>query len=387
MAASVTAEVDERTVLSRSALAAIATVFLLIGMVASAYGPLLGFLAHRFAVTLPIAGGVLSAHFAGALIGVLGSMRVMERFPNRHMVVAALAFLGLGCAVVTVAPTWPVLLVAVFVVGVGFGALDIGLNQLVAHSAGARRTAVLNMLNGSFGIGAVLGPILVTVLGEHHFALLYAGVAALAVGLIPEAHRIPGRLPVLSRTATAGRPNGLVLMFVLGFALYVGTEAGVGGWATSHLEWVGLGSASAAALTSGFWLALGLGRLFVALLPSRIPDSAIVTTASALGALALLAAVSGRAAPIAYVVAGFVIAPIFPTGLVWLARLLPGDARATSWLFPGAMLGGALIPAVVGVVIARTGLGGAPVVLSAVALGTFVAFALARLSSSRQPSH
>jgi FHS family glucose/mannose:H+ symporter-like MFS transporter len=357
----------------------------LIGTVVSAYGPLLQYLAHRFGVSLPVAGEVLSAHFAGALIGVLGSMRVMERFPNRHMLVTALGSLGLGCALVALAPTWPVLLAAVFVVGVGFGALDIGLNQLVAHSAGARRTAVLNMLNGSFGIGAVLGPILVTLLGEHHFTLLYAGGAVLALGLIPEGLRIPGRLPVAPR-ATAGRPNALILIFVLAFALYVGTEAGVGGWATSHLESVGLGSASAAALTSGFWLALGLGRLLVALLPSRVPEWAIVTTASALGALALLAAVSGRAAPIAYVVAGLVIAPIFPTGIVWLAKLLPGDARATSWLFPGAMLGGALIPAAIGVVVARTGLGGAPVVLSAVALGAFLAFAFARLLSSRQPS-
>jgi FHS family glucose/mannose:H+ symporter-like MFS transporter len=375
---------DQRTVLSRAALAAIAAAFLLIGVVASAYGPMLGFLAHRFAVTLPIAGGVLSAHFAGALVGVLGSMRAMERFPNRHMLVTALGSLGLGCALVALAPTWPVLLAAAFVVGVGFGGLDIGLNQLVAHSAGTRRSAVLNMLNGSFGVGAVLGPILVTALGEHHFTLLYAGGAVLAIGLIPQALRIPGRLPVAPRT-TPGRPNPLVLIFVLAFALYVGTEAGVGGWAPSHLESVGVSSASAAALTSGFWLALGLGRVLVAVLPSRIPEWAIVTTASALGALALLAAVSGHAAPIAYVVAGLVIAPIFPTGVVWLARLLPGDARATSWLFPGAMLGGALIPAAIGVVVARAGLGGAPIVLSAVALGTFLAFALARLLSSHQP--
>jgi MFS transporter, FHS family, glucose/mannose:H+ symporter len=383
MTANAATEVDERTVLSRTALAAIAVAFLLIGVIGSAYGPMLGFLTHRFAVTLPIAGGALSAHFAGALVGVLGSMRVMERFPNRHMLVGGLGALGLGCALVALAPTWPVLLAAVFVVGVGFGALDIGLNQLVAHSAGARRAAALNLLNGSFGIGAVLGPILVTVLGQHHFTLLYVGAAVLAIALIPEALRIPGRLPVVSR-ATAGRPNALVLIFVLAFALYVGTEAGVGGWAPSHLESVGVSAASAAALTSGFWLALGLGRLLVAVLPSRIPEWAIVTTASALGALALLAAVSGRAAPIAYVVAGLAIAPIFPTGVVWLAKLLPGDARATSWLFPGAMLGGALIPAAIGVVVARASLGGVPVVLTAVALGSFLAFASARLVSSRQ---
>ena len=375
--------VDDRVVLSTTSLVAIGATFLLIGMVVSAYGPLLQILSHRFDVSLPIAGGVLSAHFAGALVGVLGSMRAMERLPNRHVVVAALGFVAVGCALVALAPAWPVMLAAVFFLGIGFGALDIGLNQIVAHSRGARRTAVLNMLNGAFGLGAVLGPILVALFGEHHFALLYSGGAVLALGLMWEGLRIPGRLPV-APPSTGPRPTGLVMVFVVGFALYVGTEAGVGGWSTSHLRSLGLGAASAAALTSGFWLAMAAGRLFMGLLPSRIPEWAIVTSGSALGAVALMAAVSGAAAPVAYVVTGLVIAPIFPTGIVWLARLLPGDSRATSWLFPGAMVGGAVIPAVIGFVITRVGLGGAPVVLSAVAVGTFLAFSGARVISTRQ---
>jgi MFS transporter, FHS family, glucose/mannose:H+ symporter len=375
--------VDDRVLLSLSSMIAIGATFLLIGMVVSAYGPLLQILAHRFDVSLPIAGGVLSAHFAGALAGVIGSIRAMERLPNRHVVVAALGFVAAGCALVALAPVWPVLLAAVFVLGIGFGALDIGLNQIVAHSAGARRAAVLNMLNGAFGIGAVLGPILVSLLGEHHFALLYAGGSLLALGLMWEGFRIPGRLPVAPHSS-ARRPTALVAIFVVAFALYVGTEAGVGGWSTSHLRSLGLGAASAAALTSGFWLAMAVGRLLIGLVPPRVPEWAIVITASALGALALLAAISGGAAPIAYVVTGLVIAPIFPTGIVWLATLLPGDSRATSWLFPGAMAGGAVIPAVIGFAIARVGLGGAPVVLSAVALGTFLAFSGARLLATRR---
>ncbi|MFI4972618.1 MAG: MFS transporter, partial [Hyphomicrobiales bacterium] len=157
--------VEDRVLLSTRSMASIGATFLLIGMVVSAYGPLLQILAHRFEVSLPIAGGVLSAHFAGALAGVIGSMRAMERLPNRRVVVAALGFVAAGCALVALAPAWPVMLAAVFVLGIGFGALDIGLNQIVAHSEGARRTAVLNMLNGAFGIGAVLGPILVALFG------------------------------------------------------------------------------------------------------------------------------------------------------------------------------------------------------------------------------
>lgn len=235
----------------------------------------------------------------------------------------------------------------------------------------------MNVLNGAFGIGAVLGPIFVTLLGEDHFFVLYAVAAVLSLVLIVEAVRIPGRLPVA--TAEPGRrPNALVAVFVVGFALYVGTEAGVGGWAASHLVSIGHAAGVAAAVTSGFWLALGVGRFLVVLLPRRVGEPVIVTSAAALGALALLCSTFGPAAPAAYVLTGLALAPIFPTGVVWLAKLLPRDARATSWLFPAAMVGGVTIPAGIGLAVARVGLGGAPVVLFAVATAMLLAFSVAR---------
>ena len=66
-----TATADELTVLSRTSLVAVAASFLLIGVAASVYGPLLAVLSHRFAISLPVAGQVFSAHFARALLGVL----------------------------------------------------------------------------------------------------------------------------------------------------------------------------------------------------------------------------------------------------------------------------------------------------------------------------
>jgi FHS family glucose/mannose:H+ symporter-like MFS transporter len=370
-----------RIALPRTALASVAITFVLIGVLASAYGPLLGLLTQRFGVSLSVAGTVLSAHFAGALLGVVISMRALEWVPGRSFVTAALLCLAAGCAGVALARSWPAFLVAVFVIGLGFGALDIGLNQLVAHSEGARRTAVLNVLNGAYGIGAIAGPILVAVFGAQHLPLLYGGAAALAVGVLPLAATISGRLPVVPRKPYSG-PGRVVAIFGLGFVAYVATEAGTGGWMTSHLESVGLQTATAAALTSGFWLALALGRLVVVLVPPRVPEPVIVLAACAGGALALsAAAASSSIAPYAYLVAGFAIAPIFPTGIVWLAKLRPGDSRATSWLFPASMIGGVVGPAAMAAVVARYGVGPTPLMLTVAAFAALGAFALAARTS------
>lgn len=355
---------------------AIAAIFFVMGVLGSAYGPLLEHLARRFDVSLAVAGGVLSTHFAGALVGVLVSMRALQHLSSRSSVLGALMFLGVGCAGVALAPSWPAFLASVFVLGFGWGALDIGCNQLVAHSEGPRRTAVLNALNGTFGIGAVAGPILVTTVGRTHLAVLYGGAAVVAVALMPLVAGMSGRLPFTSQRML-NSSRGLLAIFMVAFALYVGVEAGTGGWMPSHLESVGLQSVAAATLTSGFWLALAAGRLFAAMVPARVPERVTVITASALASVALLAALIPAAAPFAYVAAGLAIAPIFPTAIVWLAKLRPGDARATSWLFPASMVGGAVIPGGIGGVIGRVGIGVAPAVLSIVALGCMASFWLA----------
>lgn len=348
----------------------------MMGVLASAYGPLLEHLSRRFDVSLAVAGGVLSTHFAGALVGVLVSMRALQHVSSRTFMLSALACLGLGCAAVALAPCWAAFLISVFVIGVGWGALDLGCNQLVAHSAGVRRTQVLNALNSTFSIGAVAGPILVTAAGRTHLSVLYGGAAIVTALLVPLVAGISGRLPFTSQR-TAHGPRVLLVIFMVGFALYVGTEAGTGGWMTSHLEWAGFQSVAAAALTSGFWLALAAGRLLAALVPARVPERVIVIAGSGVGAVALLAALIPGAAPFAYIVAGLAIAPIFPTGIVWLAKLRPGDSDATSWLFPAAMVGGAVIPGGIGAVIARFGVGVAPAVLAIVAVGALVAFSVA----------
>jgi MFS family permease len=113
------------------------------------------------------------------------------------------------------------------------------------------------------------------------------------------------------------------------------------------------------------------------LVPSRVPEAAIVLTGSAVAVVSLFAASIGALAPWAYIVTGLAVAPIFPTGIVWLAKLRPGDSRATSWLYPASSIGGIAGPGAIGLVIAGFGIGWAPVVLAIVAAGMLLAFGLA----------
>jgi len=350
------------------------------GIVVSMYGPLLLLLTHRFGVGLPVAGSVISVHFAGGLAGVLVAMRTLTRRPGRDTFAAGLTVGAAGCVVAAFAPAWPLFLAGIAVIGVGFGTLVIGLNQLVAYSAGRRRTALLNGLNGAYSGGAVIGPILVAGFAAGYFSWLFVLAGLVALALVPSTFAVSGRLPV---DAGARRsPGVLVWIFIVAFVFYVGIEVGAAGWMASHLESIGLSTTGAAAATSGFFLALVSGRLLSTLIPASVPEWAIVLGGSAVASIALIAASIPAVAVGAYLVTGLALAPIFPTGIVWLARLRPGDSRATSWLFPAASIGGVLGPGVIGIVIAEFGVRWAPVVLAAVAVLMTAAFLGARRSAA-----
>jgi MFS transporter, FHS family, glucose/mannose:H+ symporter len=365
----------DRVLLAAPAIGAIAVTFLLMGMIVAGYGPLLEHLTRRFGVSLPVAGATISVHFAGSLPGVFIAMQSFVRLPARVTVMIATAVVSLGLLIIALAFAWPLFLAGVFVVGLGFGALVLGMNQLVAYSEGRRRAALLNALNGAYSAGAVAGPVLVAAFATSHFSALYLGAAAVWLLLIPAGLGVAGRLPVAA--GTSGRPGRLVSIFILAFILYVAIENGTGGWMTSHLESVGLRSTDAAAVTSGFWLALVTGRLLMTLVPSSVPESAIVLAGAGIATIALISATLGPAAPWAYVLTGLALAPIFPTGIVWLAKLRPGDSRATSWLYPAASIGGIAGPGAIGIVIAQAGVSWAPAVLAVVAIGMSAAFLVA----------
>src|SRR5258706_10075697 len=106
----------DRLRLTSRVLAAIAASFFLMGVLASAYGPLLEHLTVRFGITLAVAGTVLSTHFAGGFIGVVASMALLERIGARVFMLGALGIMAAGCATVAVAPAWSWFLAGVFLI-------------------------------------------------------------------------------------------------------------------------------------------------------------------------------------------------------------------------------------------------------------------------------
>ena len=165
---------------TRVAFAAALGAFLLIGAIDAAYGPLLRPVTQRFAVSLPVAGTLISINFAGALTGMLCALASFRRATRLPIPVFTLSALCLGCLTIAAARTWPLLTAGVFLTGAGFGGTDFSLNQLVARTRARGRAARLTVLNAAFGAGAVGGPAAVSALSGRVLTVGFAVAAACA---------------------------------------------------------------------------------------------------------------------------------------------------------------------------------------------------------------
>ncbi len=334
-------------VFSPAAVVASCVGFVLIGALQALYGPAIPALREEFGLSPSAAGLGLSAHFVGGVAGVLLFDRLHGRLGNRQILGASYLLMAVGAAGFALAPNWPAALAAALLAGLGFGGIDYGLNQLFAVGFGHRSTAMLNILNAHFGIGAILGPALVGMIGSAHYPAIFLGFALANLPLLLCLKGVRDQAPEPADSAGAddgralGRSLGSVLaVFVALYVLHVGVEAGVGGWEPTHLETVGYSAGIAATATSVYWLMMTVGRFLVAPLALRFSAQTIITVSCAGMTACLLLASVPALAPYAYAGVGLFIAPIFPTGLPWLHRSAPRARRAGALVIAASMAGG-----------------------------------------------
>ena len=246
---------------------------------------------HSFGVPVGDLGLIL-------LVNTIGSVAVsafVGRLIHRLGVIALLAVAGCCAAVgavgYAVAPGFWLVLCIGPLVGAAAGMMDGGLNTAVALTG---RLRLLNLLHGFYGVGAALGPLVVTaaiLAGSWRPAyLVLAAVDLAAAGSWIVYHRTVLPLPPSSDVAaitvsdesgssadstTTAEPtaswsrNRVVSVLTVGlvvFFVYTGLEVSAGEWETSYLRGhVGLSASAAGLAAFGYWGTLTAVRIGLAL--------------------------------------------------------------------------------------------------------------------------
>jgi fucose permease len=356
--------------------------FVLIGAAASLYGPLLISFSQKFHLTLPTAGIVLSIHFVGALVGVPLGWAGLRRFRGNVVIGATLFCLALGAGVVALANHWDLLLAGVFLIGVGFGGLDFSLNTVLARTEIKGRAHRLSLANAGYGVGAVIGPLLVIAVHPSNFPVLFGAAAVLAVVLSTLNRGIVA--PPLSAEAMAHERSTysderrpILVTFIIAYVLYVAVETSTSGWLASQLHREGFTTSIASLATGGFWLGLALGRTVGGPLYKRFSDKSLVL--GGLGACIVLSIVaySHALSPYAYPFIGLVLASVYPMGLIWYTILCPNDSDGLALIILFMMAGGIIGPGTESLMVAAFGIHAVSLVIAAFAALDILVFSYA----------
>ncbi len=221
-------------------------------------------------------------------------------------------------------------------------------------------SASLNLGNVFVALGALVGASLADVLlrttdlkralAVFAFVCLVPGVAAAVPHNLDAVHQEHATLASML-------DHSAIWMAGLVFFFYAPLEASVSVWATSYLTELGHNERRAGRLLAGFWGAFLASRLAVAaaqhvgwLPPATDPWVLVVAALLAAVVIGNLAGAAGRnSAPIALVLLGFLLGPIFPTLLGLVFRHFP-EERGTAWgsVFALGSLGALLLAPVVG---------------------------------------
>lgn len=341
-------------------------VFFVMGF-GDAVGTLVGFVTREFELSRSVAGllpffALIAYGLFSVPIGVL-----QDRVGKKTILVGFLAVTLAGelLPVFSLAEYWH-LLAAIFLIGVGMTGLQVAGNPAmrdVSEPGRYSRNLTFAQFVKSLGSNSApyVVPLIVTVAGVawQNIFLIYAVVVALALAaLAPVRIEEPpdeGRAERASlRSSFALLKDPYVALMVLGIFLYVGAEVGLNSWIATYLQdGFGLDIERLATLGIGFFLtSLAAGRLIGTVLLNVVSPARFFAVSAFLG----LAGLAGLFASSQ----GIVIGSIFVTGLAFgnifplifsiLIDRMPDRSNELSGLMVMAIVGGAVVPALMGVI-------------------------------------
>ena len=307
-------------------------------------------------------GYLASSFFGGQLVRHLGVGKVL----SFSSVLAAAAMAGY-----TLAPRWEVMVGIAVLGGLGAGAIDAGVNAFAAARFSPR---IVNWLHASWGVGASIGPLLMTFLlarelGWRPGYQILAGVMALLSLLFLLTLRwweMGGSSHGATHEASASVGEALrrpaVWAQLAIFFVYSGIESTAGQLLFTLLtESRGVGVTVAGTAVGAYWASLTAGRIVFGQLATRISRTNVLRigmTLAPIAAALLWANVSDVVSFGAAALLGFSLAPIFPT----LISATPDrvgayySAQSVGFQIAVASIGIAMFPGVVGTMARRAGL-------------------------------
>jgi MFS transporter, FHS family, L-fucose permease len=346
-------------------------IWFVISFVTNLIGPLMPNVISDFHLSLAMAGFLPFSFFlAYGLVSIPAGAMVERRGPRAALLLAFTLNL-LGSVAIAFMPIYAVVIGGLFIIGLGMAMLQVVINPLMRSTGGSAHFAFFSvMAQLVFGLASYVSPLIFAALMSRSgsaatplvWVSFYWAFVGVFVALIAAAAMLPiprVELAAEEKTGTFGTYLELlrqrpVRLFFLGIVAYVGTEQSLANWmseflATYHHFSPTVEGAHAVAL---FWglMSVGclLGLVLLKLLDSKLVLAVFTLLAIATVAIALFG--SAEASLRAFPMAGFFLSVMFSIIFSLALNSAASHHGAFSGILCTGILGGALVPLLVGVI-------------------------------------
>ena len=371
------------------AFAYVTTLFFAWGFATSLIDPLIAAVRKVFDLSTAEAMLTASAWFIAYAVVSVPAAAVLGKLGYSRSIISALAVMVLGCLIVPVATIidwYPGVLIALFVIASGVTLLQVAANPLVA-ALGSRQSshARLNFSQFFNSLGTTVGPYLgstvlltggvfatgaVVTAATRAESLRSIDIAFLGLGAffaVVAFFIFTARKRINAAAAGAEGSGGVAsplkaftspwaLFGGLAIFIYVGAEVTIGGLLTNFLASptiLNIPEADAGRRVSLYWGGAMVGRFIGALLLTRVRAGVLLSVNTAVAALLCLIVTqtSGETAAWAAIAVGFFNSIMFPTIFTLTLERSGAPASATSGLLCTAIVGGAVLPLIAGLIV------------------------------------
>ncbi|MBT3322388.1 MAG: MFS transporter [Anaerolineae bacterium] len=240
--------------------------FFLFGFSDNLKGATLPVLLDDLSFNYAYGGTILLLSYIGFLIATLITGPLSDIVGKKSIILLASVFLLVGIFGYSIASTFLTLSLAMFVIGLGLGALEVGANLIIIDIHCEDKARYLNLLAFFHGAGSMVAPLYagqMLLMGFSWRSIYQFGLGVVLIVLIYFLLAKYPRTSTLQNNKLNFRKLGKSLFSVqtvlifLGIALYVSAEIGVGVWLVEFLQTIKLQSVR----QSTFYLALFFGAI------------------------------------------------------------------------------------------------------------------------------
>jgi len=293
------------------------------------------------------------------LCGTLVSTAIVARRGYRAPLVVGYFLMGVGLFFLN-ADTYRTAMFAVGTYGLSYGLVTPGTNLLVAEAGGSKSASLLNLLNSSWGVGAMAcSPLIALALRRNAVSAFLAGFAVfgglIVLSLLFTSFGKHEHVEATNAAPLSAPEIGLPITVALAalFFIYVAVENGIGMWAAEYAKRLASGITGMTTLAPAFFYSgLTSGRALAPLVLYRISERKVVLGSFGLTLASTILLIASKTLTLALasiLIAGLGCASVYPIYIAWLSRWYGSRAKKIGGvLFALASLGGSAGPSLVG---------------------------------------